>query len=266
LRQLKIVFFILPQNHKMPVAAEIYYNLSSLGRPGSLPLILIHGAGGSHLGWHNRVRHLPGLNVYALDLPGHGKSEGTGRQSITAYARDVVNFMQTTGIYQAVVAGHSMGGMIAQQIALDYSDRVTGLILVCSAMDCPIPDDIVQGLLNPLVFVQSMNWLVDRLVGAGGEKRWAEATRQAVEQTRHGVLYGDLLACRSSELMDRVQEINVPTLVCYGDQDRFFSPKSSILLAQQLPGAKLNVFPGAGHLLPLERPDELADAMIAFMD
>lgn len=245
----------------MPVSAGMYYFLSEQGKPGSIPLILIHGAGGSYLGWHIHLRRMPGVNVYALDLPGHGKSAGEGRHSIEAYARDIIDFMQSTGIYQAILVGHSLGGMISLQAALLQPERVTGLVIVSSAAYCAIPEDVVQGLLTPLTYPQSLHWLVEHLAGGTDSAEWVEATRRSIGATRQGVLYGDLIACRSADLTDRVAGIEQDTLVCYGDQDQLYSPRSSSRLAESMPHAKLAAFPGYGHLLPLENPDGLAAAI-----
>jgi pimeloyl-ACP methyl ester carboxylesterase len=93
-----------------------------------------------------------------------------------------------------------------------------------------------------------------------------DATRQAVEQTRRGVLYGDLVSCRSVDLSSSLNKIMAPTLVCVGDQDKFFTPGASRKLARNIPNARLECIPGAGHLLSLEKPDELDRLITAFMD
>lgn len=243
----------------MPTAAGMYYNFSDLGPPGSTPLILIHGAGGSYLGWHNHLRRMGGITIYALDLPGHGKSYGEGRHSLEAYADDILIFMQETNIYQAVLAGHSLGGMIALQTALQEPERTAGLVTVCSGVSCPISNNVIQGLLNPLTVPQSMNWLAERLESGADDDRWAKATIRAVRETRRGVLYGDLLACQAADLADKVAEITARALVCYAEADRFFLPQASIYLASLMPNAQPVSFANCGHLLPLEQPDRLAD-------
>lgn len=249
----------------MPVASGIYYSLSELGQPGSTPIILIHGAGGSYLGWHTRIRRMPGFNIYSLDLPGHGKSGGEGRQSIQAYSEDIQRFMQSAGIYQTVLAGHSLGGMIALQSAASYPERIAGLVLVSCAAYCPIPEHIVQGLINSLTYSQSMDWLIDHLAGGSEGVRWAEATRRSVEQTRRGVLYGDLAACHAADQSGLAAEVQTRALVCCGDRDKFFPYQTALYLARSLPHARSRVFPGCGHLLPLECPDLLAAELQAFI-
>jgi pimeloyl-ACP methyl ester carboxylesterase len=74
----------------MPVKSELYYHLYQGSGYETLPVVLIHGAGGTHLSWPPEVRRLAGVRVYAIDLPGHGKSPGRGQQSIAGYARSVL--------------------------------------------------------------------------------------------------------------------------------------------------------------------------------
>ena len=76
-------------------------------------MVLIHGAGGDHLFWPPEMRRLPDYRVITLDLPGHGKTEGPGCQSIQDYARDVAEFMDVASLSRAVFVGHAMGGAIA---------------------------------------------------------------------------------------------------------------------------------------------------------
>lgn len=250
----------------MPIANGCYYNLSQLGKASDLPLILIHGAGGSHLGWHTQLRRMPDRTVYALDLPGHGKSMGEGRHSVAEYASDILSFMESVGIYRAVLAGHSLGGMIALQAGMVNPERIGGLVLVSTSASCPVPADIVQGLLHPVTYKQSLDWLVDRLSGSSGDRKWVEATRQAVAQTRRGVLYGDLLACRSFDIGDRLAGLSMPTCVISGGQDKFFPTPMSRRLARSIPGALWECIPGAGHLLSLEKPDELDQIVRPFLN
>ena len=77
--------------------------------------IFIHGAGGSHLSWPKPLRQLTSIRPILIDLPGHGASAGVGRQSISDYALDIVSLLDALAIDSAIIAGHSMGGAIAQQ-------------------------------------------------------------------------------------------------------------------------------------------------------
>ena len=101
-------------------------------------LLLIHGAGGSHLSWPAELRRLPhtapstgsGQAVYALALAGPGRSHPPGRSTIEAFTQDVLDFIDALKLENVVVLGHSMGGAIAQMVGLAHPANVTGLVLV----------------------------------------------------------------------------------------------------------------------------------------
>ncbi len=95
-------------------------------------VVLLHGAGGTHLHWPYNLRRLNNYKIYAPDLPGHGKSAGLGMQSVGKYADAVAEWITSVGIKKAVIAGHSMGGAIAQTLAIEYPKLVSGLILVAT--------------------------------------------------------------------------------------------------------------------------------------
>lgn len=249
----------------MPTAGDIYYTTSNLGKAGSPPLVLIHGAGGSQMGWHLHLRRLPGVNVIALDLPGHGKSSGEGKQSIRDYARSISQFLLQAKVYQCILVGHSLGGMIALQTTIDYPDQVLGTMVVSASAECPIPEEVIQGLLNPLLHSGSMDWLVERLAGGSAGTRWVDATRRAVSQTRTGVLYGDLTACHKANLNKELHKIKTPVWVCAGEHDRFFPPRAARVMAGRIGDARYFGIHGAGHLIPLEKPDEIAGLLYKFL-
>ena len=102
----------------MPIAAGVHYFLHEGGSVLRPTLVLIHDAGGDHLSWPAEMRRLPAYRVIALDLPGHGKTAGPGRQSVQDYARDVADFIDFIGLSRAVFVGHAMGGAIALTLAI----------------------------------------------------------------------------------------------------------------------------------------------------
>src|SRR2546430_629337 len=110
----------------MPAPHGTYYAGTGTNAPGAPPL-LVPCSGGSHLDWPGSLRRIAGRRVLTIDLPGHGRSPLPGRQSVTAYAFDVIGLFDTLAIPAAVIVGHSLGGAIAQQLALFQPDRVAGL-------------------------------------------------------------------------------------------------------------------------------------------
>jgi pimeloyl-ACP methyl ester carboxylesterase len=149
-----------------------------------------------------------------------------------------------------------MGGAIAIQTALLAPERVCGLIVVSSGAVCNIPEDIVHSLSNPKMMRRAVDWLCEKLRSPQNGQKWVDQTRQALLKTRQGILYGDMYACFHTDLEDACGNIRVPTLVCSGNQDRFIPPVYSRHLAGLIHGAKFESLDG-GHLLPLEKPEEL---------
>ena len=108
----------------MPLESDIYYySFSSTSTGIHPPIVLIHGAGGNHLFWPPGIRRLPGYNTISLDLPGHGKSPGRGRQSIDAYTADILKWIEEIELNRAVFIGHSMGSAIAISRAPNHTGR-----------------------------------------------------------------------------------------------------------------------------------------------
>src|SRR5512143_362586 len=122
---------------------RIYYALHR-NQVDGVPVLLIHGAGENHLIWPIGLRRLPGASVYAVDLPGHGKSAGTGRSTIADYAAWIVSFLETLHVPAAVFIGHSMGGAIAQQLALTRPDRTTALVLVATGAKLRVAPQLLE--------------------------------------------------------------------------------------------------------------------------
>src|SRR5512135_2080436 len=102
---------------------RIYYALYRGELIPSRSIVLIHGAGENHLVWPAGLRRLPYSTVYAIDLPGHGKSSGDGRSSVKDYVTWLNQFLDAQKIQQAIIIGHSMGSAIAQMFALTHPDR-----------------------------------------------------------------------------------------------------------------------------------------------
>ena len=108
----------------MPIVNHLYYFATRSHTENQPTVVLLHGAGGNHLNWPHNFRRLSGCRVLAPDLPGHGKSEGIGEQSIERYAEHIHNWLRQLEVREAVIAGHSMGGAIAQTLALQHPQDV----------------------------------------------------------------------------------------------------------------------------------------------
>ncbi len=230
------------------------------------PVVLLHGAGGSHQHWLYQVRNLPQSPTYAPDLPGHGRSDGPGYDSIQAYGDWLVAFLTALGIERAILVGHSMGGGIVLDVALRYPQRVAGLGLVATGARLRVAPAILQGVLqNPEAAVQT---ICEWAYGPEAPPETVRLGRRQMGATPPQVLHGDFVACDAFDVMGRLGEITAPTLVVCGTQDRLTPPKYSIFLRDQIAGATLHLVEGAGHMVMLENPEAVLRAMadLGFQD
>ncbi|MDT8305321.1 MAG: alpha/beta hydrolase [Anaerolineae bacterium] len=237
---------------------QTLYYTHTRGPAGAPALFLIHPAGGTHLDWPPQLRRLPQAAVYAVDLPGHGRSAPPGRQRIEDYAAAVQTLIGRLDLDDAVLAGHSMGGAIALEIALQQPAWLRGLVLMGSGAQLPVnPQFLAQtreDFAGAVEFMARYSWSPEApadLVAAG---------RAQLAQTSPDVLSGDLLACNRYDRRDDVHGITVPTLVITGGADRMTPPALGEYLARTIPQAELLQLEGAGHMLMLERADAVAVA------
>ncbi len=238
----------------------IFYVRRLRGQPN---LVFVHGAGGSHQIWLHQVDALGQVNVYALDLPGHGRSGSEGRKTIGEYGDLVVAFLDALEIETAVIGGHSMGGAIALDLALRYPARVAGLVLVCTGARLRVTPLILDGIREDFQGTVS-------LIGqfAYGPNAPPEAVRLGQEQMAHtppDVLYHDFAACDAFDVRDRLAEIRCPTLVISATADRLTPLKYGVYLQEHIAGARLAVIEDAGHTVMLERPRQVTQAIQSFL-
>jgi pimeloyl-ACP methyl ester carboxylesterase len=231
---------------------------------GGIPVVLIHGAGGTHLDWPPQLRKMAGRIVYALDLPGHGSSELPGRSDIADYADVVLAFIDILELSDAVIVGHSMGGAIALSIALRHHPSVIGLVLLGSGARLrvtPAIRDRTQTDFEAVAdFISGVLWSENapaELVSTG---------RELLLQADPAVVQGDFDACNAFDVMNELAEITIPTLVIGGSADQMTPLKYNQFLAEHIPNARLVVIEGGGHMMALEQPDEVAFAVTHFLD
>ena len=245
----------------------IFYTVS--GRPSAGPaLVLLHGAGGSRLNWPPELRRLgqarlSGATVYTLDLPGHGRSSGGGRGAIEDYATDVVAFFDAASIEHAVVAGHSMGGAIALMMALDSPERVIGLVLIATGARLRVAPSILERISTD--FEAALDIITRYAWSPEAPSELVSLGRARLREAGPDVLFGDLTACDHFDVIERLNEIDVPTLVVAGSADRLAPIKYSRYLAEHISGAEIAGIEGAGHMVMLEHPAKVAKSVQHFL-
>jgi len=231
------------------------------------PVILVHGAGGTHLSWPPQIRRLSGHRIITLDLPGHGKSEGISRQDITEYGNAVTAFMQKLRLYKAVIVGFSMGAAIALSLSMNTKNRLIGLGLIGSGAKMQISQDILEMASNPSAFESAVKTIIETSYSNSTDSQIKKMAINKMSETRQAVLYGDLLACKGFDEREiNMNSINMPTVLISGTEDRMTSLKQAERLRDQISGAQLHTLEGAGHLVMLEEPDKVADLLTGFLN
>lgn len=229
------------------------------------PLILIHGAGGSRLSWPPEIRRMGGVEVFALDLPGHGDSPGGPETSVEAYAAGVIRWMEEQNVSKAVIAGHSMGGAITLTMALSMPDKVAGIVLVSTGGKLRVHPDILALTADDEKFQTAAEIVTSWSFSEGSNPRLRELALDRLKETSAEVANADYNACDGFDLMDRVGDISVPALVICGEEDRMTPVKYSRYLNENITHAELIMVPGAGHMVTLEKPGTVAEAIRGFV-
>jgi pimeloyl-ACP methyl ester carboxylesterase len=245
------------------VAGEGLFYTVSRGPEGSLALVLLHGAGGTRLNWPPELRRLADGTVYTLDLPGHGRSEGRGRDTIQGYAEVPIAFLDAIDVERAIVAGHSMGGAIAQTLALDYPDRMAGLVLVATGARLRVAPAILDQIHTD--FEEAIDVITRLAWSQEADPAMIKLGRQALAETCPDVLFGDFAACDHFDVMERLHDIDIPTLIISGTADLLTPLKYAHFLTEHIADARLEIIEGAGHMVMLERPAEVAKAVGGFL-
>jgi len=228
-------------------------------------ILFIHGAGESSLLWHAQVDGLKArANTVAVDLPGHGRSRGSAKQRVEDYAADLVDFITAIAAPNPIPCGLSMGGAIAQQLLLDHADRFRAGIIVSSGARLRVLPSLFDMIAQDFSAYVEM---VDRL---GFSEKTAAAVKQPFLEehlkARPEVAGGDFKACDRFDVIARLASIRVPVLVISAADDKLTPPKYAEFLAQHIPASRRVHIPGAGHFVPIEKPQAVNAAIAEFLD
>jgi len=227
------------------------------------PLVFVHGAGNGAQVWQKVMEGLGGdLRLLALDLPGHGSSSCALVETVEDYASAVEDFLKALDLEEVVLVGHSMGGAIAIKVLKD-SSRVGAGVLVGTGATLEVNPKLFQGLKED--FVNTVATMARWCFSKGALAELVEEAREMMLQTGGEVLYRDMHACSLYSGREDLGAIGVPTLVVCGDKDVMTPPALSQELVDGIEKAQLTVVPGAGHMVQLEAPMKVAQALEAFI-
>jgi len=242
------------------------------------PLLLINGLGSDHLEWLFQLpAFTPHFRVIVFDNRGTGKSGvPAGPYTTAQMADDAAALLRVVGIAGAHVLGVSLGGMIAQEVALRHPDLVEGLVLGCtgpggSLSVRPSPEAMaafaLAGRDDPEGELRRMIPFLYTDAYSRGHPEEVEAfIRRRLENPTPPEGYAaQLAAAVSHDASGRLERVRARTLVITGDADRLVDRENSMRIAGRVPGAKLVVLPGAPHRLFAENADAFNRAVLSFL-
>jgi len=232
-----------------------------------VPLVLVHGWTADRHRWDHQIAHFsPKRRVIRLDLRGHGESTGAGVRAVDDLARDVLALLDHLDVDRCVLVGHSMGGMIAQTVALARPQLVERLVLVgsISRMTYSRGRGLVMAASTLVPFRLFVAANIRRAFAPGHPREEIRRYIKASAATPKEVVMTDYGAMRAFDVLDRVGEIKAPTLIVHGYHDIQLPVKQMLRMAKAYPNAVVRVI-DAGHELPLEKPAELTEALERFL-
>lgn len=252
----------------MPIEANIYYFAhGGEGEEGEEDtIVLVHGAGGTHLYWPAEIRRLPEYRVLAVDLPGHGKSGGHGIQSISAYQQSLLDWMDAIYLRKAAFVGHSLGSAVVLALALENPERTSALGLIGAGARLRVNPEIFTYMENEATFQKGIDAIVQASFSPHTPPELVALAASRMAETRPGVLRGDFQACNLFDVIETVSEIRQPTLIVCGAEDRMTPVRYSQYLSAQIPNNRLEIIPEAGHMVMLEKPQLVAGILKEFFD
>ena len=247
------MFEVAPQYSKDIVVLLLSMSVytEELGNDTQRTIIMIHGAGGSTATWFMQHRGLSdSLYVVALDLNGHGRTQNRPDENLVeSYLEDIDSVVSQ--FEKPILAGHSMGGALAQLYALQHSDELSGLVLVATGAKLRVAD-MVFDLLDT-DFEGYLDAVKEFMFHKNTSRDLIEASVVEVRKCPVPIIRRDYEMCNAFNVMDQLKEIRIPVLIIVGEQDMMTPVKYSQYLHGQLRNSKILVVENAGHSVMLEQ-------------
>ena len=256
---------------------ELYYESYGSGKP----LVLISGIGYTLWQWHRMVPFLTQhFQVITFDNRGVGQSDKPeGPYTAQMLAADTAGLLDALGFEKAVVMGHSMGGFVAQALALDFPQKVEKLILCSTNFGGPrhipvtpeamkvltdVSSDPLTRFKNGLAVSTAPGWAEQNPMIIEEWVKWRVANPIEPSAYQAQLAIGLGLLPEAAALEDKLHRLSIPTLILFGAHDKVVPPENASLLGEKIANSKVVIFPDAGHFFPIEIPEAASKAVIDF--
>ena len=237
-------------------------------------IIFLHGAGMDHSVWVMPARYFArhGYRVMAVDLPGHGRSDGPALDNIDEMADWVRALIEheSESPGETVLAGHSMGSLICMSLAARYPELVNKVLLLGTSAPMPVADVLLNAAQdNDHAAIDMANtWSHGQrsMMGASDNPGTSNLYmgERLLERVADDVYFRDFTACNGFTT-EHYPSIETPTLIITGDEDKMTPPKAGMAVAGMLRNSHVTHLKGCGHSMLVEQPNQTLDAMAAFI-
>jgi len=249
----------------------MYYFPTKKLKKNSEPIVFIHGTGMDHSVWTLPVRYFlrKKRDVLSIDLPGHGKSSGKLISSISDFSDQVFQLLDNNSIKKCSIVGHSMGSLIALEMASSQPHRIKEMSLIGTAFPMQVNDQLlkfaksdVQKAIDILTFMgYSHQARIGRNKNPG---MWmTESTRRLMQRSNKGVIYNDLLACSNfKEGLEKAKKVTAKVQLILGSNDFLTPTRKAVDLIDSFENPDVKEIINSGHTLMAEDPNKVLDYLI----
>lgn len=231
-------------------------------------IILLHGSGQSHIVWSLTTQYLSdqNKNVFAIDFPGHGNSEGESLKSIEQMAEWLNKVVLKLGIKDLTLVGHSQGCLIALEYVNKFPSKVENIIFVAGSYEIPVNNKLID--LANSGDMESLNLMMKwgygsskHFIGGNPLQKILNSSREVKE-----VLAIDLIACNNYKNgTSSAKKIKCPTLFIYGELDKMIKPDIGKKFAALVSNSKTHIIKNCGHMIVLENAFEMREKIVEFI-
>ena len=236
--------------------------------PKKHSIILLHGSGQSHVVWSLTTQFLSdqNYNVFTLDFPGHGNSEGESLKTIEEMAEWLEKVVIKIGIKNLTIAGHSQGCLVALEYANKFPEKIKSLIFIAGSYEIPVNESLIN--LAHSGDMESLNLMMKwgygnskQFIGGNPLQKILNSSREVIE-----VLSVDLKACNNYKNgLNAAKKIKCPTFFIFGESDKMIKLEKGKKFSGLLSGSKVHVIKDCGHMIILEKAFEMREKIVEFL-
>ena len=248
---------------------KIFTNDVGYSFDGKKPtIILLHGSGQSHVVWSLTDQFLAekGFNVFNLDLPGHGNSEGPCLISIEEISNWLNDFIEHVGIDKTILVAHSQGCLEALEFAKNYPKKIEKIVFIAGSYSIPVNKSLIDLALSG--DMEALNLMMKWGYGSSKQFIGGNPLQKILNSSREvrEVLAVDLIACNNYKNgVDAVKSITCPTFFIFGDLDKMVRLESGEKFAKMINKSKVHVIKDCGHMIILEKAFEMREKIVEFL-